>query len=69
MDRGCIVSPNQYEQIMSKLELMDEKLDSHLERIAKVETEAGSIKWVLGLVISGLGAFFVYFLDKFTTGR
>lgn len=44
------------QDLHDQLERIEAKLDNHLERIAKVETSTGYIKWVLSFMISGLGA-------------
>lgn len=56
-------------ELKTQLNRIEDKLDNHLERIAKVEANVGSMKWVLGLMISTVGTFAVYFLDKFTIGH
>lgn len=51
----------EFEKLHAKLDAMDTKLDSHLERIAKVETESGFVKiGVLG-IISWIAAKFYMF--------
>lgn len=62
------MSPEQFQAIVAHLGKIEDKLDDHLERIAKVESQIGSIKWALGLTLSSIGSFLVFFLDKFIKG-
>lgn len=51
------------QDLKTQLERIENKLDNHLERIAKVETSMGHVKWTLSLMISGLGAALLAFKD------
>lgn len=58
------------QQIYSKLERIEDKLDSHLERIAVVEERqkntAGHMKLLLGLIISAISSIVAYAINQFT---
>lgn len=47
---------NSLERIEHKLDLIDAKLDDHLERLAKAEASIGWLKYGFSLMISLLGA-------------
>jgi len=59
------------QQLYNKLERIDEKLDSHLERIAVVEErqkgQQGQIRLMLGLLMSAITGIVGYAIKQITT--
>lgn len=58
------------QQVYNKLEKIEDKLDSYLERIAVVEEKqkntAGHIRVLLGLIISAISSIIAYAVNQFT---
>ena len=57
------------ERILNKLDEIDNKLDSHVERIVKVEEKqasiSGQIKWAFSLILAGITATIGAVIDYF----